>query len=343
MRSYGFHISCAAEDFARQHCQSLFTVSVAGSLARLYRWDRSGCIVTEAFDLHENPDAFAEFLWGFSQVSEAGRGHDITVRMGSLEEEVIFRIAIRYSLRSQLEVSEEELDQAIVAHYHPNHVTVIRVDVDNPGPPTTRSRFFLVSRPVVFPRSLDGRGTRGYWAVDTATKPMRDALAKDSRIHKDLCVCDVVLVKEPGNRVRRDYLIGWDASDRVNEKDESLQTGRVAKGRHTFNDDMEALIYVIFYCASLYLPHGLDMVQLTDRHRDFFDNCERVSGVLRGGPGKLANVLGRDWTGTVGFQSAACVEWLATVSDFRYPAGVATHEHEPEPDNRSVLKLTFGD
>lgn len=55
---------------------------------------------------------------------------------------------------------------------------------------------------------------------------MRDALAKDSRIHRDLSVGNVILVKEPESAVRRGYLIDWEASDQVDEGGEAKDAGR---------------------------------------------------------------------------------------------------------------------
>ena len=43
-RALGQHISYVAEIFARQHCQFLFTVAMFCSRARLFRWDRMGCV-----------------------------------------------------------------------------------------------------------------------------------------------------------------------------------------------------------------------------------------------------------------------------------------------------------
>ncbi|KAI0326083.1 hypothetical protein GY45DRAFT_158626 [Cubamyces sp. BRFM 1775] len=73
MRTFGSHIAFATEVFARQHRVFLYTISVAGSSARFFRWDRSRCVVTEAFDIHEQPEAFADFLWRFSKLSDAKR------------------------------------------------------------------------------------------------------------------------------------------------------------------------------------------------------------------------------------------------------------------------------
>lgn len=55
---------------------------------------------------------------------------------------------------------------------------------------------------------------------------MRDALEKDARIHRDLSVGNIVLVKEPGRRIRRGYLIDWESSARIDSDGDAVRTGR---------------------------------------------------------------------------------------------------------------------
>lgn len=106
---------------------------------------------------------------------------------------------------------------------------------------------------------------------------MRDALTKDSRIHRDLSVGNIILVKQPGRAVQRGFLIDWEASDQVDEGGEAKRPGRAVSadiaflhahshvsrqetwgsmsmrmldprevhGKHTFKDDMESLLYVV--------------------------------------------------------------------------------------------------
>ncbi|KAJ3013511.1 hypothetical protein NUW54_g1574 [Trametes sanguinea] len=50
-RAFGLHIAFATEIFARQHRVFLYSVSVAGSIARFFRWERVGCIATGAFEI----------------------------------------------------------------------------------------------------------------------------------------------------------------------------------------------------------------------------------------------------------------------------------------------------
>lgn len=58
---------------------------------------------------------------------------------------------------------------------------------------------------------------------------MRDARAKDSRIHRDISVGNIILVKEPGQDIRRGYLIDWEASNSIDAAGESLQPGRAVR------------------------------------------------------------------------------------------------------------------
>ena len=56
---------------------------------------------------------------------------------------------------------------------------------------------------------------------------MRDALAKDSLIHRALSVSNIILVTEPGSTIRKGYLIDWESSCKVDEDThEAVQPGR---------------------------------------------------------------------------------------------------------------------
>lgn len=172
------------EIFARQFRVCFFSVSIAGSRARLFRWDRGGVVVTESFDFRAQPRLLCEFFWRFAQSDNSGRGHDTTVRAASLEEEAVFQYYIRDYIRSQLSLEGEALDHALSEHYEPNHVNVLHVLPqgcdDDPG----LVRWYLVSRPVISPLLLVGKGTRGFWAVDAST--LRVVFLKDTwRTHEE--------------------------------------------------------------------------------------------------------------------------------------------------------------
>ncbi|OSC97317.1 hypothetical protein PYCCODRAFT_1419686 [Trametes coccinea BRFM310] len=444
-RAWGMHIAFATEVFARQQRTFLFTVSVFGSSARLFRWDRSGCVVSEAFDVHQHSAIFAEFFWRFSQLSDAERGHDLTYRISTQSEETLFRDTVRAYVALQLDISGDGLDKALTMHYQPGHVTKLSV---KPSRAEERGTYdLLVSRPVVSPLHLDGRCTRGFWAVDVktaqvvflkdtwrtpsqsetegdvigrlnelgvrnvptllshgdvfdptndGTEPafqetrtnqyvsepwsrcidekdvyvskrrhyrlvmgtvgysiktlrgteellhstfdvfiaMKDAYEKGSRIHRDLSVGNVILVKEPDRPIRRGYLIDWDASDLVDEAGEALHSGRAGTwsfmsirmlderyvdAKQTFKDDMESLLYVVLYCALFYLPHSLSGLALTSLHAEFFERMITVDGVTCGGSYKLLNATKRVPSSRIRWGSAAFAEWLNTVMDYHRP------------------------
>ncbi|KAI0714075.1 hypothetical protein C8T65DRAFT_573979 [Cerioporus squamosus] len=174
----GQHIAYVTEIFARQFRVFFFTISMAGSLARLLRWDRSGCIVSEAFDVREHPELLCEFLWRFAHASEAGRGHDITVEPALAEDESLFEALITQETALQLGVTGQALHQAVKQHYESGKVMAIHVVSRGATDESLTIRRFLISRPVVSPLSLSGRGTRGFWAVDIASR--RVVFVKDT-------------------------------------------------------------------------------------------------------------------------------------------------------------------
>ncbi|CDO75295.1 hypothetical protein BN946_scf184654.g3 [Trametes cinnabarina] len=168
-------------------------------------------------------------------------------------------------------------------------------------------------------RSL--RGTEELlYATHDALVAMKDALLKDSRIHRDLSVGNIILVKEPDRAVRKGYLIDWEASDRIDDAGAALHSGRAMDGKHTLVDDLEALLYVVLYCALFYLPHNLSAQDLSHFKEAFFDGSMYwPGGVMHGGIAKLANAHTRFYTEEVHFGSAALEEWLRTVMDLHCP------------------------
>ncbi|KAJ3478012.1 hypothetical protein NLI96_g10059 [Meripilus lineatus] len=152
-------IAYATEACARQHRQSYFSILICQHRARFIRWDRSGAVVSEDFDCSSRKGIalMGKFLWRFTHASPSSRGWDPTVVASTPEDEVAF--SSHPSLRKWY-------DQGCV-------VTLLVWDDDR-----GEYRSFLVSRPVISPRSLTGRGTRGYWALDTVTQQV--AFIKDT-------------------------------------------------------------------------------------------------------------------------------------------------------------------
>ncbi|KAH9849505.1 hypothetical protein C2E23DRAFT_362487 [Lenzites betulinus] len=163
---------------------------------------------------------------------------------------------------------------------------------------------------------------------------MRDALLKDSRIHRDLSLGNIILVKEPGQEIRKGYLIDWEVSDEVDEFGESyhsgragtwlymswrMQDGREVNGRHTFQDDMDSLIHVITHCALLYLPHHHSSAALAAVIQETYERDVEIHGVKYGGEGKRQNTYSRHLIKRAGFESQALVEWLNGALDLELP------------------------
>ncbi|KAH9912682.1 uncharacterized protein BXZ73DRAFT_107318 [Epithele typhae] len=145
---FGQHVSYVAEIFDRQPRCFLFTIIMHGSRTRLLRWDRAGCVVTEGFDVRTHPDVLCEFLWRFSQTTDAGRGHDTSLQIADYED----------------------LEKAVGQHYVPGRVYTTDILHHRLSAADENTRKFVFSRPAASSRSLAGPGTRGYWAVDVTMK-----------------------------------------------------------------------------------------------------------------------------------------------------------------------------
>ncbi|KAL6305549.1 hypothetical protein BKA93DRAFT_749076 [Sparassis latifolia] len=164
----GRNVVCVIEACARQHRAFYFSISLAGSRARLIRWDRCGAIVSESFDIRAQPEPLCEFLWRYAHASKSQRGYDVSVEPATRDEEELFRESIKCHVKLQLDLDGEDLVAAMEEHYQPG--VVVAVNMVDEGSPGHVARRLLISRPVVSPLSLTGRGTRGYWAV-TADGP----------------------------------------------------------------------------------------------------------------------------------------------------------------------------
>ena len=98
--------------------------------------------------------------------------------------------------------------------------------------------------------------------------------------------------------------------------------------KHTFQDDMEALLWVVLYCGLFYLPHDLSTDDLTTMHTGLFERSSRFKGGHIGGEGKSVNASDRLWTNHVQFGDAAFAEWINTVMDY----------HRPPPELKAKYK-----
>ena len=177
---------------------------------------------------------------------------------------------------------------------------------------------------------------------------MRDALAKGNTLHRDISVSNIILVREPGQARRKGYLIDWDSCCDVDEAGRALVAGRAVRlsmsygpvlsssdlsplqgtwqflsvwalslqgltNKQTLADDLESLLYVVVYCALLWIPHELSPRDLGSAISYIFDYSMCASDKARaGGEGKVGLGIRRAYTEAAEF-SPPLEKWLHTV------------------------------
>ncbi|TCD65437.1 hypothetical protein EIP91_002693 [Steccherinum ochraceum] len=157
--------SYAAAQLARQHREFIFIVLICGDHARIIRFDRAGAIVTRHFNYREQPALLAEFFWRYGQQSPIDRGFDPTVQEATNDEQAELKRAVeayavdRYSRRVP----------GIHDIYDPT-LPCYKISVTNSGSDDTLD--YIVRKPFCFPLSSTGRSTRGYIALDVASKQL---------------------------------------------------------------------------------------------------------------------------------------------------------------------------
>ncbi|PIL22447.1 hypothetical protein GSI_15135 [Ganoderma sinense ZZ0214-1] len=170
-------------------------------------------------------------------------------------------------------------------------------------------------------------------ATYDAFHAVRDAVRVASRLHRDVSIGNIILVREGGQEIRKGYLIDWDACCPVSETGECVEAGRVGtwhfmsqkllspEGRErkpTLEDDMESLFYVVLYCSLLWLPHNLVKARLALIVFRIFEKRDWDRDQFYGGDGKLLNAFDRLYTRMVTFNEPLH-EWLQTVMDYHSP------------------------
>jgi hypothetical protein len=144
----------------RQFRTHVFSLTISGRTIRIMRWDRSGVLVTEAFDYKADPGLLVEFLWRFMWATRDRMGFDLTAApVDSGTDSNSFREAIRSNVQLQLaldpQTDKEELDREVNRHFYQGAITRLAIgDYD-----------VWVSRPLWVSSTIVGRCTAGYWAV----------------------------------------------------------------------------------------------------------------------------------------------------------------------------------
>lgn len=185
-------ISYTSELFLRQHRCFAYSLIVFGHFVRIIRWDRSGALVTEKINYVKEPHKLCSFLWRWSHYSDEQQGLDPTVTLveknsddykrmwKAADAELPYGDYVRQYFRRSLEPKDDWPCWKIVVNDLPEDPPRNDEDDDSDSSQGTGSsstvdvttqseRFFLVCKPHFEERSVVGRGTRGYVALDCKT------------------------------------------------------------------------------------------------------------------------------------------------------------------------------
>lgn len=142
-----------------------FSLTISGRTARIMCWERSGVVVTKAFDYKTNPQVLIDFIWRFVKAKRLEQGFDPTATaVSSKGDRNSFLAAIRSHAQLQLGLDPEDdkkrLDDAVQQHSYRGVLTHLRIG----------NYEVWVSRPLWVARTILGRCTTGYWGVRCDTK-----------------------------------------------------------------------------------------------------------------------------------------------------------------------------
>ena len=143
-----------------------FSVGIFGDVARLFRWDRSGAIVSAPIHYSKKGNTYlAEFFRRFDLMNRAQRGWDPTVFSATLDEAAAFDNAIRSVVGEGNNQLLASLFQSVgdQRNYPRNR---IEIPTEGEDPQVVS---YVVGRPIAIARSPTGRATRGFVALSMFT------------------------------------------------------------------------------------------------------------------------------------------------------------------------------
>ncbi|KAI9065691.1 hypothetical protein FKP32DRAFT_1590337 [Trametes sanguinea] len=182
-KARGQIITDAEVVFRVQHRAFLFTLLVFGRNFRLFRWDRSGTIVTHAIDYVAHPDVLCEVLWRMSLQSDEQLGLDPSAtRLRPHDCDYKLMDFYAQERAADLDTHERVLtaeecqtmgDQPVFKYVrslfkHSLAPSWPRYVLEVPFKDGVRK--FLVCRSIFYADGMVGRGTRGYVAFDCQTR-----------------------------------------------------------------------------------------------------------------------------------------------------------------------------
>ena len=144
-----------------------FSVGIFGNVARLFRWDRAGAIVSETILYCEkgNHD-LAEFLRRFDLMDRTKRGWDLTVFDATPGEAAAFDAAVKAVVGEGRNVLLRTLLESVgdKVGYPRRRVEIPTLDGED-----ERVASYIVGRSIANARSPTGRATRGFVAMSKDT------------------------------------------------------------------------------------------------------------------------------------------------------------------------------
>ena len=148
----------------------VFSVGIFGDASQLFRWDRSGAVVSGPIMYSENVKRqLSEFFYRFNVMDRVQWGWDPTVSDVILADTAIFSQAFRTVPEGGKSKLLEEL-----LEYMGNESMCPKKVIH----PSGRQRSYIVGHSVVSPKSPMGKCTLGFAAMETRTRKL--VFLKDS-------------------------------------------------------------------------------------------------------------------------------------------------------------------
>lgn len=167
---------------AMMSCQQrcfIYIIEICGRRVRFLRWDRSGCTVSEDFDLHTESHKLSAFLHQYSTLSREQRGHDPTARPATTAEKQALKDAIE---EYQAEAKANNINASFVEKTLNKDYAPYVVTIDRGGKDKKDQYELIIGKPFFEARSACGRATRVYAAYSPSLKLvfLKDSWRHDS-------------------------------------------------------------------------------------------------------------------------------------------------------------------
>jgi hypothetical protein len=152
----------------------VFSIGIFGDVARLFRWDRSGAIVsTPIMYTKKGNHELSEFFYRLNLMDRAQRGWDPMVSDATSEEAADFDQAIETVIGD----GENRLFDKLLESVG-DKVTYPRKRINIAIHASASQMSYIVGRSTIYPKSPTGRCTRAFVAMKTESKSL--AFLKDS-------------------------------------------------------------------------------------------------------------------------------------------------------------------